>query len=102
MDKEVKKVKKSVLVIDTPEKCKECILSDVNLYDLTIKCTASGSMAVYNELCDDELLKTCPLHPLPQREKCNYYDFNNFPNARNRGFNDCLDLITGKKLGSIQ
>lgn len=96
-------MKKSVLVIETPEKCKDCILSDVNLHDLTIKCTASGSMKIYNELCDDELLKTCPLHPLPVKQPCNYYDFsvNNFDNIRSRGFNDCIDVITGAGLGAI-
>lgn len=101
--KEVNQMNKSVLIIDTPAKCKDCIASDVNLKDVVIKCTITEKETVYNDNCDEELKKECPLHPLPEKRQCNYYDFScdYFNNIHDRGFNDCLDMISGKGLGSV-
>ena len=50
-------MKKSVLIIDTPDNCKECRISKCALW-----------------VDGDERPQDCPLRPLPPKEPCNYYD----------------------------
>ena len=72
------KVKKSVLVIDTPSNCKECRLN---------KC----------ESWTDEATRPleCPLRPLPVRMTGNYYDFETYTSGVMHGHNHVLDEIGG-------
>lgn len=68
---------KSVLVINTPSNCKECPIN---------KCKHWSD----EEFRPDE----CDLRPLPKKEVCNEYNFENYTNGFNRGFNRCLEQIT--------
>lgn len=78
---------KSVLILDTPDKCEDCYLchNDVcKVLDLVVK---------------REKHKDCPLRELPSKEQCNYYNFENFNTGRQRGWNDFYDMITTGELG---
>ena len=70
---------KSVLVIKTPENCRQC------KYTCMMRQEA------------EERPKECPLRPLPQKEVCNEYKFEGFTNGVAYGWNRCLDMITGKQ-----
>lgn len=70
---------RSVMVIDTPNNCKECIIG---------KCK--------HWLDDDVRPKECPLKPLPPPEPCNFYNFNTFTSGVAHGFNRFYEQITGE------
>ena len=59
---------KSVLVIDTPEKCIRCpLLNDAD------ECTVQDANANFNAGYSwDELMKGCPLKPLPEEKEEEY------------------------------
>lgn len=69
-------MKKSVLIIDTPDNCKECRISKCALW-----------------VDGDERPQDCPLRPLPPKEPCNYYDFETFTSGVAHGHNRLLDQI---------
>lgn len=79
---------KSVLVIDTPEKCICCPL--LNGAD---ECTAQDDDANFKAGDSwDELMKGCPLKPLPKyksMEKPGEYEY-----GKMHGWNRCIDAIT--------
>lgn len=69
---------KSVLIIDTPDKCTECPLN---------KCP---------EWVDqDTRPEGCRLRRLPRRIEHNEYNFGDYKNGEAAGFNWCLDEIGG-------
>lgn len=65
------KQNKSVLVIDTPNNCKECIFSSISPNVNEMRCC--GLMVYLNDelLCTDNFVKPtwCPLLPLPEKIK---------------------------------
>ena len=80
---------KSVLVIDTPEKCICCPL--LNGAD---ECTAQDDDANFKAGDSwDELMKGCPLKPLPERmtgvAQTDHW------NIIKAGWNGCINKITG-------
>ena len=80
---------KSVLVIDTPEKCIHCPL--LNSAD---ECTVQDDDANFNAGDSwDELMKGCPLKPLP--EKMTGVAQTDHWNSIKAGWNGCIDEITG-------
>ena len=78
---------KSVLVIDTPSTCEECILYNVTYYPDKNK---------KENIC----YKHCPLKPLPKKKKSymaelTQEDYDSlFPEVK--GWNACLDEISGE------
>lgn len=89
-------MKRSVLVMDTPETCRECKLSDVNLKDLTVVCRATGQMAEDSLKGCEDLKAGCPLRRLPQKRYCNYYEFETYTNGVDKGWNLYYDAIVGE------
>ncbi len=88
---------KSMLVIDTPEKCIRCPL--LNGAD---ECIAQDDDANFNAGDSwDELMKGCPLKPLPEKMKVTgiynyvYLEAGGKPSRYRLGWNDCIDAITG-------
>lgn len=84
---------KSVLVIDTPENCIHCPL--LNSED---ECTVQDDDANFNAGCSwDELMKGCPLKPLPERKEY-IVPIDNVESQKDIiavGWNACIDAITG-------
>ena len=79
-------MRKSVLVIDTPENCIRCPL--LNSED---ECTVQDDNA-NNVDSWDELMKGCPLKPLP--EKITGVAVTDHWNSIKAGWNNCIDAIT--------
>lgn len=79
---------KSVLVMNTPEKCLDCpLLNDED------KCIVQDDEANSNTSDSwDELRKGCPLKPLPEKEE-DWMD--DYYRGHADGWNDCLYKITG-------
>lgn len=83
---------KSVLVMDTPEKCIHCLL--LNSED---KCIVQDDDANFNAGDSwDELVKGCPLKELPKEENGDE-DLCSFDRGWTAGFNTCLQRINGEK-----
>ncbi len=84
---------KSVLVIDTPEKCICCPL--LNGAD---ECTAQDDDANFKAGDSwDELMKGCPLKPLPEKKEY-IVPIDNVESQKDIiavGWNACIDEITG-------
>lgn len=84
---------KSVLVIDTPEKCICCPL--LNGAD---ECTAQDDAANFKAGNSwDELMKGCPLKLLPERKEY-IVPIDNVESQKDIiavGWNACIDAITG-------
>lgn len=88
---------KSVLVIDTPENCIHCPL--LNSED---ECTVQDDDTNFNAGYSwDELMKGCPLKPLPEKMKVTgiyngeYFKAGGKLPSYKIGWNDCIDEITG-------
>lgn len=80
---------KSVLVIDTPDKCFHCPLLNGN-----DECIVQDDSANFNASDSwDELMKGCPLKPLP--EKITRVAVTDHWNSIKAGWNNCIDAITG-------
>lgn len=78
---------KSVLVIDTPEKCESCIHIDTFRYFCRINCRDIEDTSVKPDWC--------PLMDLP--EKDNFDDlYDEYYTGYHDGWNDCLREITGR------
>lgn len=82
-------MRKSVLVIDTPDKCIRCPLlngaDECTIQDDDANLKAGDSW--------DELMKGCPLKPLPEKmtgvAQTDHWD------SIKAGWNGCIDEITG-------
>lgn len=82
---------KSVLVMDTPEKCIHCLL--LNGAD---ECIVQDDDANFNASDSwDELMKGCPLKKLPEEENGDE-DLCSFDRGWTAGFNTCLQMIRGE------
>lgn len=82
---------KSVLVMDTPEKCIHCPL--LNGAD---ECIVQDDDANFNAGDSwDELMKGCPLKKLPEEENGDE-DLCSFDRGWTAGFNTCLQMIRGE------
>lgn len=79
---------KSVLVIDTPRKCYDCPL--LNGAD---ECTVQDDDANFNaDDSWDELMKGCPLKPLPERHAAPK-NATGYEIGYEDGWNECLKKI---------
>ena len=84
---------KSVLVIDTPEKCISCIYVGIFHYFCRINCRDIKDVSTKPEWC--------PLKPLPEKMKVTgiynyvYLEAEGKPSRYRLGWNDCIDAITG-------
>ena len=81
---------KSVLVIDTPEKCICCpLLNDED------ECTAQDDAAKFKAGNSwNELMKGCPLKPLPEKNTTEN-EMTDYQCGMVYGRNQCIDEITG-------
>lgn len=84
---------KSVLILDTPVNCDECDLSCIAGYGPTRPLCSALRIFIDDpsKVCED-----CPLKDLPKKQVCNEYDFENYNNGYNKGYNDAIDMITGE------
>lgn len=81
---------KSVLVIDTPDKCIHC-----PLLNGTDECIVQDDDANFNAGDSwDELMKGCPLKPLPEKNTTEN-DMTDYQCGMVNGRNQCIDEITG-------
>ena len=83
---------KSALIIDTPDRCENC-----KLYDEIKYCIGKDGIVEDESIID----KDCPLRPLPDKQVCNNYNFENFVNGRIRGWNDYYDILTKGVIGEV-
>lgn len=84
---------KSVLVIDTPERCIDCEIGQnySNMLETYISCPIAGKSALDGEA--ESIPDWCPLKPLPKyrsMEKPGEYEY-----GKMHGWNRCIDEITG-------
>ena len=83
---------KALLLIDMPDKCFKCPVVDMTLH----LCHMTGK-AIYPELKPD----TCPIKPLPQKKKTEYWCSDGKRGRQRRvmadnvGYNRCIDEIVG-------
>ncbi len=83
---------KSVLVMDTPEKCIHCLL--LNSED---KCIVQDDDANFNAGDSwDELMKGCPLRELPKEEHDTYYKMDEYNDGYENGWNAFRGRILGE------
>lgn len=81
---------KSVLVIDTPENCMQC-----PLFDGADECIMQDDNTNFNADTIDELMQTCPLMDLPEKDM-GTYPVNTVDAGYAEGWNTCLDEIMGE------
>lgn len=82
---------KSVLVINKPENCIDCPLQ---ADDKACEITETSFISIR---ANEEILEDCPLVNLPQKQVVNEYNFENYANGINIGWNRCLEEITGEE-----
>lgn len=91
---------KSVLVIDTPKSCIDCPIGRnmSNPLEVCVVCGATRKCVIDKE--PESIPEWCPLKPLPKRKPVlsldalsGYTEWNK--NGQDRGWNNCLDNITG-------
>ena len=79
---------KSILVIDTPEDCLACPCFNV---------IGSEHCSVTMKEVGLHIPKWCPLKPLPSKlVPFGYLDAGNEDGLYEKGYNDCIDEITGE------
>ena len=84
-------MRKSVLIINKPENCIDCPLQ---ADDKACEITETSFMEISPAR---EILSDCPLKDLPDKQVCNEYNFENYTNGINIGWNRCLAEITGEE-----
>ena len=77
---------RSTLVIETPDKCKDCPLSYWGIDGLNCK--------PLRKMIEDDKPDWCPLRPIPKKV-INEYDEDDHQYF-NDGWNACIDAITGE------
>lgn len=84
---------KSVLVIDTPERCIDCEIGQdySNIIEICVSCPIAGKSALDGEA--ESIPDWCPLKPLP--EKITRVAVTDHWNSIKAGWNNCIDAITG-------
>ena len=85
---------KSVLVIDTPERCIDCEIGQnySNIIETCVSCPIAGKSALDGEA--ESIPDWCPLKPLP--EKMTGVAQTDHWNSIKEGWNECIDEITGE------
>lgn len=89
---------KSILVIDTPKNCRECLLKydSYGEYDICAASTCAPQDAIIDD--DNTKLSYCPLRPLPEKvdkvETYRVHDYDYLSGYR-EGWNNCINKITG-------
>ncbi len=86
---------KSVLVIDTPERCIDCEIGQnmSNSMEVCIRCPIAGKSALDKET--ETIPGWCPLKPLPEKVTKSYFPVE-FCDGYAAGWNTCIDKITGE------
>lgn len=81
----------SVLVMDTPNTCLECIMLTE-----THECIMQSKEANYNAYSYTKLQEGCPLKPMPEKKiECAFKAC--LKGCCEHGWNACIDAITGGK-----
>ena len=85
---------KSVLVIDTPERCIDCEIGQnySNIIETCVSCPIAGKSALDGEA--ESIPGWCPLMDLPEKDNGDY-PANTFDAGFVEGWNECIDEITG-------
>lgn len=85
---------KSVLVIDTPERCIDCEIGQnySNILETCVSCPVAGKSALDNEA--ETIPEWCPLKPLPEKNTIEN-DMTDYQCGMVDGRNQCIDAITG-------
>lgn len=84
---------KSVLVMETPERCIDCEIGQnySNIIETCVYCPIAGKSALDGEA--ESIPDWCPLKPLP--EKMTGVASTDHWNSIKAGWNGCIDEITG-------
>ena len=85
---------RSVLVIDTPERCIDCEIGQnySSIIETWISCPIAGKSVVDGEA--ESIPDWCPLMDLPEKDNGDYPS-NTFDAGFAEGRNECIDEITG-------
>ena len=85
---------KSVLVIDTPERCIDCEIGQnySNIIETCVSCPIAGKSTLDGEA--ESIPDWCPLMDLPEKDNGDYPS-NTFDAGFVEGWNQCIDEITG-------
>ena len=86
---------KSALIIETPTNCIDCPLQADD------KACGITETSFKDIQANKQILQDCPLRPLPEKQVCNNYNFENFVNGRIRGWNDYHDMLTKGVIGEV-
>lgn len=78
---------KSILLIDTPEKCCECFFLDAEREC----CLAKDDLPMFCEECSKDKPDWCPLIPMPKKNEEDY--ITEFGNSYQDGWNNCIKKI---------
>lgn len=91
----MKRVSKSVLVIDTPERCIDCEIGQnhSNILETCVSCPVAGKWAIDKEA--ESIPDWCPLKPLPEKNTAEN-DMTDYQCGLVDGRNQCIDEITGE------
>lgn len=92
---------KSVLVIDTPERCTYCKIGQnyISIIENCVFCPIAGKSTL-GEVAET-IPDWCPLKPLPEKMKIaglykgEYFKEGDRPPSYKIGWNNCIDEITG-------
>ena len=80
---------KSILLIDTPESCRDCVLRGKDM-DIDF-CGVTGRV-IYDEVTDRVISQYCPLRPMPELRPT--YPGDGSASAwEARGYNRCVNEI---------
>ena len=86
---------------DEPLSCATCPFSnDREEPVFQTECSKLSIDILPDDMGTDGRLKICPIRKLPEKQVCNYYEFKTFANGVAKGWNDCIDHITGE--GTVQ
>ena len=86
---------KSVLVINTPERCIDCEIGQnySNIIETCVSCPIAGKSALDGEA--ESIPDWCPLKPLPEKSTIEN-DMTDYQCGMVDGRNQCIDEITGE------
>ena len=59
-------------------------------------CNKLSKDVLPGDIGSDGRLKDCPIKELPKKRSCNYYNFEGYNNGYDKGWNDCIDHLTGE------
>lgn len=79
----------AIAIFDIPKDCNNCPCSYFVGEDVTGHCQLSKEIIPHA----DKILDSCPLLKLPESRPCNYFQFENYNNGYDKGWNDFRDTI---------